>query len=119
MKYYNTTEEIENKFTSQGFSKYIPPDFNKYEYTPFCLQKCYKDDKGKKYFIDVVVYSWIWTNKIEGNYSIAYETQCYQYGTHNAVNMEFHDDWKLEDIINTLDVMFENKLLEHYELYEG
>lgn len=115
-RYYETIEEIIDKFKELGFKLYKPADFSKYEYVPFCMDKHYKDDKGIKFSIHIIIYDWTWTNKVDGNYSICYETQCYQYGTHNAVNMEFFSDWKLEDIINTLDIMLESKLLEHYEL---
>ena len=48
------------------------------------------------------------------NYSVEFEGQYYKKGNHNAMNITFID-WKLEEVEEWLDKMFEAGMLEHYE----
>jgi len=99
----------------------------KYKPTPFDsdgvetrFQKCFVDELGKKYFIDIVKWQPMELNN--GNRygaTYEYETQFYKKGTHDAVNIEFICSWSIEDVEDYLEKLFETGLFEHYELWDG
>lgn len=108
-------ENVHNYLIMNGFSKYLnsPYDNN----VAALYQKCYKDQYGKKYFIDAKVYDFSFTDKILENYTIEFSGQYYQRDTHNAVNFTFID-WELPEIEEWLDKLFATRILEHYEKWD-
>lgn len=100
--------------------------YKEYRKTPFehngvehVYQKCFCDDHGKKYFIDVKKWEDMchpYTGDIiPGGYE--YELQLYQKGTHNAINMLFFNSWELDAVETFVENMFQTGVLDYYELY--
>ncbi len=115
MEKFNTLNEAKDYLISHGFKEYH--DYLASPGVAASFQKRYDDELGKKYFINVDVWDWTYTNKIPENYVIEFNGQYYQKGTHSAVNFTFIN-WKLEQIENWLDSLFDNHLIEHYELWD-
>lgn len=118
MNSYNSLDDVRDYLIPLGFNEYEKPPFRYYNDIATCFQKCYKDDIGKKYFIDAEIWDWSWTDRIKEQFHISFRGQFYQKYTHEAVNFEFID-WKLEEIEKWLDAMFDLGLLEHYETWEN
>ena len=115
MEKFNTLNEAKDYLISHGFKEYRNYFANKGVVASF--QKRYDDELGKKYFIDANIWDWTFTDKVPGNYSIEFNGRYYQNKTHSAVNFTFID-WELEQIENWLDSLFDNHLIEHYELWD-
>lgn len=104
----------------------IDQGFTRYDKTPYdndsveCIyQKCYKDDIGKKYFINIKKWK-PWTHP----YTEAVQPTTYEYGiqlykkdSHDAINLLFHSTWKLTDVEMYLDAMWNTGLFDYYEEY--
>ena len=115
MEKFNTLNEAKDYLISHGFKEYH--DYLASPGVAASFQKRYDDELGKKYFINVDVWDWTYTDEVPVNYSIEFNGQYYQNKTHNAVNFTFID-WELEQIENWLDSLFDNHLIEHYELWD-
>lgn len=111
---FNNIEEVRKYCESNGFKEYNPTEFSKAQY---CFQKCYKDDIGKKYFIDINVYDFSFTSRISQNFLLEFEGQYYQAGTHDALNITFLS-WELDQCEKFIDDLFDKGVLEHYETWE-
>lgn len=81
-----------------------------------CWQKLYRDDKGKKYFLDVKHYDLVHptTGDQIGGYEI--ETQVYLKGSHDAINIKFLND-NLEEAEKFVEFLFKEGKLDYYEEY--
>jgi hypothetical protein len=111
---------MNNKLTKEillgkGFNEYKPSQFDSSSCDE-CWQKCYKDETGKKYFLDVKHYSMTHptTKEFIGGYEI--ETQVYLKGSHDAINIKFLND-SIEDAENFINNLFEQNMIENYEDY--
>ena len=108
----------DKELIERGYKEY-PPTAIHSRGIEKCFQKRFDDKDGKKYFIDVNKWSpWTHphTNEVWGpNYE--YETQLYQKGTHNAVNLTFHSSWNIEDVEKMVETIFQNGM-EHYERWD-
>ena len=113
MNSYNTLDEVREYLAPLGFTEYPPNQFAHRDVV-LNFQKRIDDEIGKKYFIDVKVWDWTWTDKIPEQYHIAFETQLYQKDTHDAFNIEFID-WEYEQIVDYIEKMFDNGMLDYYE----
>lgn len=112
---FNTLAEVKEFSLNNGFKEFTPPSLRSYIGVTTMFQKCYHDEKGKKYFINIKVWDWTYTDKVDENFTIEFEGQYYQKGTHNAVNFTFID-WTLTEVETWLDGLFAAGFLEHYEL---
>jgi hypothetical protein len=54
---------VEQDFIAAGYGRFKQPNLNQ---SDFGLQKCIRDDRGKKYYITVWVYDW---SKYQGIYT--------------------------------------------------
>lgn len=109
-------ENIEKHFAEKGYKKYNPTPFDN-EGIEARFQKRFDDEKGKRYFIDIVKWSGF-THPHTGKKfppSYEYETQMYQKGTHNAVDFEFHSSWSLEEVEAFMEKQFETGMFDYYE----
>lgn len=112
---FKNLDEIRNYFTAFGFKEFAPPSLRSYDGVATMFQKKYYDDKGVKYFIDIKIWDWTYTDRIPEDYHVEFEGQYYKKGNHNAVNMTFID-WKLEEVEEWIENLFNNGFLEHYEV---
>ena len=111
---FKNMKDIRNYFTDRGFKEFNPPNLRSYDGVATMFQKKYIDEIGVKYFIDIKIWDWTYTDRVPENYSVEFEGQYYKKGNHNAMNITFID-WKLEEVEEWLDKMFEAGMLEHYE----
>lgn len=109
---------MNNKMTKElllekGFNEYKPTQFDSSSCDE-CWQKCYKDETGKKYFLDVKHYNMTHptTKEFIGGYEI--ESQIYLKGSHDAINIKFLND-SIEDAENFVNKLFKYNLIENYE----
>lgn len=116
MRNYNTLEEIENILVPRGFHKYNPTPYDN-ESVCCNFQKRYDDEIGKKYFIDVKIWDWTRFDRIPEKYSMEFNGQYYQKGTHNAVNFTFID-WTLDEVEKWIEDLFQVGFIEHYEEWD-
>lgn len=85
------------------------------------FQKRFDDEIGKKYFIDVHKHSndfmQEWDKQQEWYYQYSYEYSCqlYKKKSHAAVNMDFFNDWSLEEVENFVEDLFKLGKLDYYE----
>jgi hypothetical protein len=109
---------------ARGYKEYKPTAFHS-EGIIKCFQKRFDDDKGKKYFIDINKWSWddiaSVAHKMDPcykSYTYEFETQLYKKGTHDAVDMIFHNSWKIEQVEEFVEIMFQMGMLDYYEKWE-
>lgn len=117
MKSFDSLEEIREWLVPKGFYEYKPTPFHK-DTVKTCFQKRYDDDKGKKYFIDVDIWDYSWSDRIPENYIPEIRCQLYQTGTHDAFNITFIS-WEIGQAEEFVENMFQSGVIEHYETWEG
>ena len=102
----------------KGFKKVKPSPIMS-ENIEICFQKRYDDEKGIKYFITINKWKPLthpYTKEIIGpNYE--YTVQLYKKDTHDALDLNFHHEWELQDVENYLDILFDSNLFDYYELF--
>lgn len=96
----------------KGFKQFLPNRIvsNNIE---ICFQKRYDDNIGKRYFITINKWKPIGTDPA----SYEYTTQFYNNINHDAINMTFHNSWKLEDVETYLNKLWETGLFDYYERF--
>lgn len=97
-----------------GFTEYPKPKLSEFDSAYSFFQKKYYDNNGVKYFIDVQVFDWRWTNRVKDNFSVEYSSQLYQKGTHDAFNITFIG-WNLQQVEDHINLLFKNDIVEYYE----
>lgn len=102
--------------------------YKQYERTPFdsqsvnCrFQKRFDDDKGKKYFIDVVEWSEFRHPHTGDIFPVSYEYECqlYKGGSHDAFDVQFHSSWVLDDVEAFVEKLFVSCGCDYYELWDS
>ena len=110
MSHLNKELLIELGFTPYSKSRFDSPSCDE------CWQKLYRDEYGKKYYLDVKHYDIVHpvTKEQIGGYEV--ETQVYTKKDHNAINIKFlnGDINEAEKFVETL---FKEDLIEYYERY--
>ena len=98
-----------------GFIQYNIPRFESPSCDE-CWQKTYRDEYGKKYFLDVKHYDIVHptTKKQIGGYEV--ETQVYTKKDHNAINIKFLDG-DVKEAEKFIETLFKEDLIEYYERY--
>lgn len=99
-----------------GFKEYPPTVFHPKGVEKF-FQKKYTDEKGIKYFIDVQKWP---EYRIPGRdfIPVAYEyTIQIRDQKGNAIDLLFHDSWKLEDVERYIEKLFKLRMFTYYERY--
>ena len=114
---FNKDCQSDEYFLSRGYRRY-----GKSQFDPECveclLQKRFDDDKGKKYFITVKKWNWEKYKDKLGNTPLAtyeYNTQFYKKDTHDAVDVDWHSSWNLEDVEKMAEDLWKTGWFEHYE----
>lgn len=100
---------------SNGFVEYDVPIFDSPGIDHF-YQKCYKDDFGKKYFIDVRHYKIHHPTTFEDLSGYEVSSQLYLKDSHDAVNMTFLVA-DIDEIEEFIDRLFDNNMLDYYEVW--
>ena len=100
---------------SRGYKSYSPTHFHN-EYIIQCFQKCFDDDIGKKYFIDINQYEPVGENLEK--YNFEYSVQLYDKDTHNPIDMLFHCGWDLERVEEFIENLFQSESLDYYEKWD-
>lgn len=115
-------EKIKNDLESRGYHMYPRTPFQG-NFVVCNFQKRFDDNRGKKYFIDAVV----WDNSFVPRdrrdewwhpYNTTYETQLYGKIDHDALDLEYHSSWKIEDVEKHLEQLWNTELFEHYEEWD-
>lgn len=109
---------------SKGYKEYPPSHFHNSSVVK-CFQKRFDDDYGKKYFIDIN--KWYWgdvvpeyrKDKWYEEYTYEFCVQLYQKGTHNAIDINFHQQWTLEEVEVYIEKQFALGIYDYYEDWEG
>lgn len=108
----------EKTLLEHGYVEYRKSPFES-ENVEKVYQKCFWDNHGRKYFLDVKK----WEDfkhphtgkKFPGGYE--FETQLYEKGSHNPVNLLFLSGWSLDAVEAFVAKMFDADLLDYYENY--
>ena len=117
---YNKDYPSDEYFLKRGYEKYSrsPIDNGTVE----CLfQKRFDDDKGKKYFITIKKWDWHWAKDSMGDAPLItyeYHTQLYKKDTHDAVNIDWHSSWNLDDVEKMAEDLWQTGWFDYYEEWE-
>lgn len=117
MKHTVLTDEY---FINRGYNKYdkTPLDTESVMYN---FQKRFNDENGKKYFIDIHKFDNSWTKEKYANqswyksYSYEYSCQLYKKDTHDALDIDFHSSWTIEQVEEFVEKLFQSGELDYYE----
>ena len=84
------------------------------------FQKRYDDDTGKKYFITATLYPPMRHPYTGAMYypNYTFTIQLYQKGTHAPVNLEFFDSWKVADVEEAAEKIWNTGMWEHYRVWD-
>lgn len=108
----------EKELLANGYKRYKPSVVDG-ECVTDLYQKCFRDDTGKKYYINVK--RWDMSRYSDANHtypvSFEYDVQMYQKKTHNAVNIEFFSDWTLADVEEHVEWLFSSGRFDYYEKF--
>lgn len=108
--------------TGRGYKKYDPTEFDN-ESIVVRFQKCFKDNLGKKYFINVVKWSLEFIPKDMRDewwqpYSYEYQVQITMFDTKKPLDLEFHSDWTLEEVEDYMCKLFDSMTVNYYERWD-
>lgn len=106
----NTFEEACESFRTLEWNEF-KDSFNG---SDTAFQKCYKDDLGKKYFLNAYLYDFERFRQGEG-VGVQYEAQLTTIDG-KCINISVSSqDWSIHEIESIIDNYFEKGLLEYYE----
>jgi len=110
---------MDDFFISNGFSQFEPPSIYPVG-VETCFQKRYDDDVGKKYFITVLKWE-----PMTHPYTLEttpsqyeYEVQLYNNIGHDALDLNFHSSWTLDQVEDYLEKLWNTGLFDYYEKFE-
>lgn len=111
------TDEI---ILQKGYKEYSPTRFHNSSVIK-CFQKRFDDNEGKRYFLDIE--KWTWRDIPQEHkckdwykeYTYAYKCQMYKKDTHDAIDIEFHSSWTLEQVEEFMELQWNTGLYDHYE----
>lgn len=107
-----TDADIINK----GYKEYPPTCFHD-SGVEKCYQKRFTDENGTRYFIDINKWRPMTHPHTGETFGPDYEytVQMYKKNTHDALDLTFHSSWKLEDVENHVESLFNTGLYDYYE----
>ena len=118
------TELTDEYFLNLGYKQFDLPPLSRYEMFECMFQKCFRDDCGKKYFINVLKNDNKYMASRYGQedwfkpYTYSFSCQLYKKVTHAAVNMEFFSDWTIKQVEEFVERLFKNGELDYYERWD-
>lgn len=106
-----------------GYVRYNPTPFDN-ESVVARFQKRFDDERGKKYFINVLKWS---NNCVPVNrrdkwwkpFTYCYETQITMFENQKALQLEFFSDWTLEEVEKFMEDLFVKMKPNYYESWDG
>lgn len=105
-------------FIDKGYKEYPPSGFHN-QCIAKCFQKRFDDEIGKKYFIDVNKWDWTpFSDRVPFDTTYEFTTQLYQKDKHEAVNLDFHSSWSLEDVEEYMEKIFASGMWDYYERWD-
>lgn len=107
---------MDEKLLELGFYEYRPNKFDG-DGVEKCFQKRYDDEKGKKYFISIKKWKPLthpYTKEITPAV-YEYDIQLYKKEDHDAINLLFHSSWKLEEVEEYMEKLWNTNLFDYYE----
>ena len=102
---------------NNGFKEYSRSPIDS-EAIDHVYQKSYRDERGKKYFLEVK--HWKLVHPITNEDLSGYEVsgQFYLKGNHNAVNISFINS-DVDEAEEFIEKLFDNNMLEYYEIWQA
>ena len=85
----------EELLLKNGYKEYEPSPLHG-DYVKKCFQKCFHKDHSKLYFINFMKWEFNVHNDVEVHWEA--EVQLYSRGSHEAVDLTFHNGWTLDTI---------------------
>lgn len=111
-------------FIKRGYKKYSKTPFDS-ESVMYNFQKRFDNENGKKYFIDIrkIDNRWMEDKYVNKSwyrpFTYEYSCQLYKKETHDALDIDFHSSWTIEQVENFVEKLFQDGLLDYYETWEG
>lgn len=112
-------EDLIKLLEEKCYKEITPPPFIKHNVLRM-FQKRFDDDKGKKYFIDVIICDEI-INHTTGEsfgYPVEYETQLTYGEEETPMNLGLFAGWEIADVEKKVEEIFTLTSANHYELWD-
>lgn len=104
---------------SKGYKKYKPTPFDQENFVVARFQKRFDDEIGKKYFINVVKYSWDFIDESKRDtYIYEYEGQVSFGENKKSLNLRFSDAWAIEEVEEYMEKLFKVMDANYYEKWK-
>jgi hypothetical protein len=104
---------IEQILIDKGYRKY--PSGISFKYSDYFYQKCFKDDKGKKYFIEFIYYSPI---KFSNENTVEENFMCHLNINEPHMTFEQHHIKDVEEAEKKCELFFNIMGCNYYERFE-
>ena len=114
---------IDKQLLERGYKKYDPTRLDNEDFV--CrFQKRFDDEFGKKYFIDVLKWSYEFVpiekrDKWWKPFVYEYETQICMHNDEKTINLHFYSSWNIAEVEQFMEKYFEQMQPSYYELWNG
>ena len=110
----------EEYILSKGYTKYPPTQFDS-DIVSCRFQKCFRNEKGKKYFIDVLKIDRHFIPSHQRDeywkpYSFEYGLQVSVGEDEKSINLQFFSSWTLEQVEEFVEDFFTKMKINYYEI---
>lgn len=107
----------------RGYKKYDPTGFDN-DSVVLRFQKRFDDKYGKKYFIDILKWSYDFIpvnhrDEYWKPFGYTFEIYTTMFDEEKCLNMEFYSNWTLEEIEQFAEDFFEKMKPNYYETWDG
>lgn len=102
-----------------GYTEYKPSPILHHKSVMKCFQKLFRDENGKKYFIDINKHEG-WVHPHTGQeYPPTYEfTVQLNYKKNKCpINFELFAGWTIDDVEEFVETLFKTKMFQYYEKF--
>ena len=105
---------------SKGYTRYNPTDFDK-DIVLARYQKCFRDDKGKKYFINALKLDMTFIPEDRRDeywkpYHFEYDLQVSVDEDEKPINLQFFSNWTLDKVEEFVEDFFVKMNINYYEI---
>ena len=110
----------EEYIKSKGYTRYNPTDFDK-DIVLARYQKCFRDDKGKKYFINALKIDMRFIPEDRRDeywkpYHFEYDLQVSVDDDEKPINLQFFSNWTLDKVEEFVEDFFTKMKINYYEI---
>lgn len=110
----------EEYIKSKGYTRYNPTDFDK-DIVLARYQKCFRDDKGKKYFINALKIDMRFIPEDRRDeywkpYHFEYDLQVSVDDDEKPINLQFFSNWTLDKVEEFVEDFFVKMNINYYEI---